>query len=466
MRPLIIVGALVLLAAAVIAGVLVLGSDEPGGQTRTETTPAPIEYERFAVVADAYVNADRPTVNYGTADVLRVDGSPTARAYLRFDLRGIAAKPETARLEVLATSDSRQGVAVSRAGNGWSERGITFENAPTPIEGPLIESGAVVSGERTSVDVSALVREEGVVTLVLTAPGPTNVALGSREGMAAAELVVGFRSTTAPIGTEEAAMVAVGDIADCDSTADEAVAQLVARVPGTLATLGDTVYETGSVVEFADCYAPSWERFHDRTRPAVGNHEYLTPDAKGYFDYFGDRAGTAGQGYYSYDLGAWHVVVLNSNCARVGGCQTGSPQERWLAADLAAHPARCTLAYWHHPRFSSGRHGNFEQMKDVWQTLHTAGADLVLAGHDHDYERFAPQSATGEADTERGIVEFVVGTGGKNHRPIGDPEPNSLVRSDDTYGVLALRLRPTGYDWRFVPVPGGSFRDSGSAECH
>jgi hypothetical protein len=261
-------------------------------------------------------------------------------------------------------------------------------------------------------------------------------------------------------------MVAVGDIADCDATEDEAVAQLVARLPGTLATLGDTVYETGSVVEFADCYAPSWERFRDRTRPAVGNHEYLTPDAKGYFDYFGPTAGTAGEGYYSYDLGAWHVVVLNSNCARVGGCQSGSPQERWLAADLAAHPARCTLAYWHHPRFSSGRHGNFRQMQDVWQTLQNAGADLVLAGHDHDYERFAPQSATGEADPERGIVEFVVGTGGKNHRPVDDPEPNSLIRNDETFGVLALRLRPEGYDWRFVPVPGGSFRDSGSGACH
>jgi calcineurin-like phosphoesterase family protein len=452
------------LAAAIVAGAVALAGCGGSGPTTT-ATPGVL---RLTTVEDAYVNADRPDQNYGAADVLRVDGSPAARAYLRFDLRSVQGAPTTARLRILATSDSDQGFVVSRAGEGWTEAALTFADAPAASDALTIPSGPVSAGARTDVDVTRLVSGDGPLSLVLTAPGPTNVALASREAGAPAELVLDFRTSPPPPPPRggEASLVAVGDIADCRSTADEATARLVARSPGTLATLGDTVYESGSPQQFADCYAPAWGRFRNRTRPTIGNHEYLTRDAAGYFDYFGAASGAADRGYYSYDLGAWHVVVLNSNCARVGGCQHGSPQERWLAADLAAHPAMCTLAYWHHPRFSSGVHGDFEQMQDVWQTLEDAGADLVLTGHDHDYERFAPQTATGAADPARGIVEFVVGTGGKNLRPIRDVRPNSVIRNDQTYGVLRLRLRPSGYDWRFAPVPGSSFSDSGSAACH
>ena len=451
----------VALAAALLAAALAVAGCGGGGTT-TGTTGV----VRLTAVEDAYVNAQRPDQNYGSADVLRADGSPVARAYLRFDLGGLQGTPTTARLRILATSDSDQGIVVARAGEAWSEAALTFANAPTADDSVTIASGPVTAGSRTDVDVTRLVRGGGALTLVVTAPGSTNVALGSRESGAPAELVLDYGQEPPPARGGEAALVAVGDIADCRSTDDEATARLVARSPGTLATLGDTVYETGSPVQFADCYAPAWGRFTRRTRPAVGNHEYLTHGAAGYFAYFGAAAGAPDRGYYSYDLGAWHVVVLNSNCAKVGGCQEGSPQQSWLAADLAAHPAPCTLAYWHHPRFSSGVHGDFDQMQDVWQTLADAGADLVLTGHDHDYERFAPQTATGQPDPARGIVEFVVGTGGKNLRPIKDPQPNSVIRNDRTFGVLRLRLHPAGYDWRFVPVPGSSFTDSGSAACH
>jgi len=261
-------------------------------------------------------------------------------------------------------------------------------------------------------------------------------------------------------------LVGAGDIADCTSTDDEATAALLDGIPGTVITLGDNAYESGTDAEFANCYDPSWGRHKARTRPSVGNHDYLTISASGYFGYFGVAAGDPTQGYYSYNLGAWHIIVINSNCSSVGGCGAGSPQEQWLRADLAAHPAACTLAYWHHPRFSSGEHGNHISMRAIWQVLYEADADLVLNGHDHDYERFAPQDPNGVADPARGLREFVVGTGGKNHYAIVTPVANSEVRNDDTFGVLKLTLRPTSYDWAFVPEAGKTFTDSGSGTCH
>jgi hemolysin type calcium-binding protein/calcineurin-like phosphoesterase family protein len=265
----------------------------------------------------------------------------------------------------------------------------------------------------------------------------------------------------------DAFLVAAGDIADCDVDGDEITARLVDSLPGTVATLGDTAYENGTHAEFANCYEPNWGRHRARTRPAVGNHEYGTPGAAGYFDYFGAAAGPAGKGWYSYDLGAWHVIALNSNCAAVGGCHPGSEQERWLRADLAAHPADCTLAYMHHPRFSSGNvHGGSPGIEPLWRALYDAGAELVLSGHEHDYERFAPQTPAGSLDPERGVREFVVGTGGRSLRSIGAPEPHSEVVDNSAFGVLHLRVRDGSYDWRFVAQPGKAFTDSGSTACH
>jgi hypothetical protein len=261
-------------------------------------------------------------------------------------------------------------------------------------------------------------------------------------------------------------LIAVGDIAGCESEGDEATAALVEAMPGTVAVLGDTVYPGGAPEEYAECYDPSWGRFRDRTRPAVGNHEYLTPGARGYFGYFGASAGPPELGYYSYDLGAWHVVVLNSQCWEVGGCGREDPQARWLEEDLRAHPAECTLAYWHVPRFSSGIHGSSDFTRAYWELLHQAGAEIVLSGHDHNYERFAPQDPEGNADPERGIRQFVVGTGGFGHYFIPGILPNSEARDGSTYGVLILRLFEGRYEWEFLPVPGGTFTDSGSGACH
>jgi hypothetical protein len=263
-----------------------------------------------------------------------------------------------------------------------------------------------------------------------------------------------------------ATLLAAGDIASCSSNGDEATAALLDRLPGTVVTLGDTVYDDGSPQQFSQCYNPSWGRHKSRTRPAPGNHDYNTDDAAGYFGYFGTAAGDPDKGYYSYDLGAWHIVALNSNCSDVGGCGEGSPQEQWLRQDLAAHPRACTLAYWHHPRFSFGKYDDSTATKALWQALYDAGAEIVLAGHDHNYQRYAPLTPSGARDEARGIRQFVVGTGGKNHYALGSPPPTVEAYSDDTFGILRLTLREKSYDWEFIPAAGKTFTDSGSGTCH
>jgi len=261
-------------------------------------------------------------------------------------------------------------------------------------------------------------------------------------------------------------IVAAGDIADCSSDGDEATARLVGGIEGTVLTLGDNAYEDGTAQDFSECYEPSWGQFKERTRPAPGNHEYETEGASAYFDYFGDGAGQPGKGYYSYDLGQWHMVALNSNCEDVG-CTASSPQVKWLEADLAKDAKTCTLAYFHYPLFSSGEYRpGIREVKPLWEALYAADADVVLNGHDHNYQRFAPQDPDGKADPQRGIREFVVGTGGRSHYTILGPIANSEVYNDETYGVLKLTLRPEGYEWRFIPVEGETFTDSGSARCH
>ena len=261
-------------------------------------------------------------------------------------------------------------------------------------------------------------------------------------------------------------IAAAGDIASCSSPGDEQTAALLDKISGTVITLGDNAYESGTVSEFNNCYDPTWGRQKARTFPTPGNHEYRTANASGYFSYFGAAAGDPQKGYYSYDIGAWHIIAINANCSDIGGCGVNSPQVQWLQSDLAAHPAACTLAYWHQPRFSSGEHGSSTAIQPIWQALYDAGVELVLNGHDHDYERFAPQDPSGAADPLNGIREFVVGTGGKDLRSIGSTIINSEVHNDNTWGVLKLTLHPTSYDWKFIPVAGKTFTDSGSGICH
>jgi hypothetical protein len=267
--------------------------------------------------------------------------------------------------------------------------------------------------------------------------------------------------------TGDPVFVGAGDVSNCSRSEDEATARLLDGIAGTVFTLGDDAYPDGTLAQFNDCYGPTWGRHKSRTKPSVGNHDYHTAGAAGYYTYFGAAASPLDnnctsncKGYYSYNLGAWHIIALNSEVSM----GAGSPQETWLRADLAAHSNVCTLAYWHKPRFSSGQHGNISSVGPLWQALYEYRADVVLNGHDHTYERFAPQNPSGQADSN-GIREFVVGTGGAALYSFTTNQPNSQARNNTTWGVLKLTLHSTSYDWQFVPIAGQSYSDSGSANC-
>ncbi len=306
-------------------------------------------------------------------------------------------------------------------------------------------------------------------------------------GVAAAILitiVAACRSSSAAAVTRAPVIAAAGDIACgpseigssgnninlCQATATSDL--LVGGHFAKVLALGDEQYPCGSLADFEKVYNASWGRVKALTRPVPGNHEYgsigtgcaAAGNADGYYQYFGREAGSPQRGYYSFDVGAWHLIALNSDCTAVG-CAKGSPQERWLKRDLVRHRRKCTLAFWHHPRFSSGPNGNEPETDAFWRDLYAARADVVLVGHDHDYERFAPQSPNGHRDS-RGIREFVVGTGGKSHFAFLTTQPNSEARNADTFGILELTLQPVSYSWKFVPIAGGTFKDSGSAACH
>lgn len=259
----------------------------------------------------------------------------------------------------------------------------------------------------------------------------------------------------------------------------ETASLLATLRPDAVLPLGDTQYPSGALPTYRSSYDPTWGRFKAITYPVVGNHEYGTPNAEGFYTYFGNLLGDADTGYYSYDLGSWHVVALNSQCEQIGGCQTGSAEQRWLKADLAAHPAKCTLAYWHEPRFSSGIHGSNTDFTDFWSTLTAAGADVVLSGHDHEYERFEPLDADGKPDAKHGMTEFVVGTGGDSLGQFHGLERGSVAqipRPDPTnprryltpahYGIIALTLGPNSFSWKFNPIEKMKPLDSGTTRCH
>jgi hypothetical protein len=267
-------------------------------------------------------------------------------------------------------------------------------------------------------------------------------------------------SPVPPVGAD-ALVVAAGDIGWCGAPDPEATARLLDNIPGQVLALGDIAYPAGSASDIQNCYVPNWGRHKARTRPVPGNHDYLSAGAAPYFNYFGDAAGALGRGYYSYALETWHVVALDSNLSMA----QGSPQLAWLVDDLRSNPSVCTLVYWHHPLFSSGPSGGHPFSREVWRALYAAGAEVVLNGDTHLYERFAPQDADGHYDPTSGVREFVVGTGGAPLYDIVNVPANSEVRGR-AHGVLRLTLRPGKYDWEFVPVAGQSFRDSGSAACH
>jgi len=307
----------------------------------------------------------------------------------------------------------------------------------------------------------ATVSTSGLVTGVAAGAATISAAGGGKTGRS----TITVPTPPPPPGSE--VLIGAGDIAVCGSTGDDATSNILVSTVGTVFTLGDNAYPNGSATDYANCYDGSWGRVKVRTMPTPGNHEYQTAGASGYFGYFGSTAGDPSKGYYSYDLGAWHIVVLNSNsaCTTIS-CSATSAQVQWLKADLAANTKSCTLAYWHHPRFNSGaEHGNLTAVGPFWDALYTAGAEIVLNGHEHVYERFAPQTPNAVANPN-GIRQFTVGTGGAPLYSFSSTiQPNSERRNNTSLGVLKLTLRTGGYDWQFIPAT-GSFTDSGSGTCH
>jgi len=361
-----------------------------------------------------------------------------------------------------AVSPAQSTVAAAPESVGESELSTITVTARDPFGNPI--QGATVTLAVT-----------GSATL-LTQPAAATAADGAATGTLSATLsgtkvvsavingtsIVQTVSVTVQPPPGSVVFVGAGDIADCETTTDEATATLLDAIPGTVFTAGDNAYHDGTATDFANCYEPTWGRHKARTRPSPGNHDYLTSGAAGYFAYFGPNAGPAGLGYYSYDLGDWHIISLNSEISKA----VGSPQEVWLRTDLAANTKQCTLAYWHKPLFSSGEHGSLPGSKPLWKALQQYNAEVVVVGHDHNYERFAPQDSIGVADPANGLRQLVVGTGGTELRAMNTPIANSEVQNSDTHGVLRFTLHSTGYEWEFIPVAGKTFTDSGSGSCH
>ena len=459
--------------------------------------------------ADSYVDSTAITKNFGTSTQFRIDGSPVVRSYLRFDLGSLSGSATAATLQIYANSASSSGFDVSRTDkSNWTETGLTFANAPA-VGATIGTAGPFAAGTTTSVDVTSAVQTGTVVDFVLVEHGVTAVSLASRESTHPPVLVLTLsgatptptgsatpkptatptatrtatpKPTATPTGTPTATptatqtagsgdpvLIGAGDICITSSisNANATAALITARPNAVVFTAGDNSNETGSSANYTNCVAKSWGVFKSRIHPVPGNHDYMTSGAGPYYAFYGAAAGTAGKGYYSYNpSNNWHVVALNALCSEVGGCGVGSPEETWLKADLAANAGKHVIAIWHIPSFSSGgAHGNNSSYRSWWDDLYAAHADLVINGHDHDYERFALQSPSGAADPN-GIREFVSGTGGAGQRSFGTIRANSQVRSTGTFGVLQLTLHAHSYDWQFLPVAGKTFTDSGTQATH
>jgi acid phosphatase type 7 len=432
----------------------------------------------FRPVADASVASSASRRNFGRTETL--EAGRGTRSYLKFRVRGLAGRVSRAFLLVHSEEGSGSLKTSAAGSNRWTERGIDSATAPR-LGRRGGRARARGDGAWTAANVTRLVRGNGTLTVVLTSSSRRSLVVASRQQRRdAPRLVVQGGGRSDPV------VAAAGNIG-CDpddpsynsgsgtpiacrqqSTSD----LLVGRQLDGVLMLGDGQYFCGGYQAFLQVYDPTWGRVKAITHPAISNHDVApsggtdcdsTGAAGGYFRYFGAAAGDPASAYYSFDLGAWHVISLNTNCTTVA-CGEGSPQQRWLERDLARRAGPCTLAFFHHPRFSSS-YGGKESVDALWETLVAARADVVLVAHDHVYERFAPQGNDGQRDP-RGVREFVVGTGGHSHHPFFSTQPNSEARDNSTFGVLETSLRPTAYSWQFVPVAGGSFTDRGSTACH
>ena len=418
----------------------------------------------FTASSDAQVKESSPKSNYGGTAYLQVDGDASARveSYILFTVSGLPDSISSARVRVYDTTNgSSNGPELYGTGTSWNESRLTWRNRPNQTTPALGNAGSVGTNSWVEYDVTSHVTGNGTYSFVLVADSNDGLTFSSREGVQAPQLVV--TTGSGPVSTptvqgpsEPVVLVGAGDISSCSNNNDELTAQLLDQISGTVFTTGDNAYPNGAPSDYTNCYEPTWGRHKARTKPVPGNHEYNTSGAAGYFQYFNNIPA-----YYAYDLGDWRIYALNSEI----GVTSTSAQVQWLKADLEANPHQCVLAYWHSPRWSSGaNHGSDASMQTLWQTLYDAGAELVLNGHDHTYERFAPMNASGSA-VSQGLREIVVGTGGAGAYQFGTVHPSSEVRDSSAYGVLKLTLNATSYDWQFVPVAGKTFTDSGSTSC-
>jgi acid phosphatase type 7 len=468
---------------ALAAAVSVLGAAGAAQAASTTITAA----------EDTYTSQGNAAATHGSGGSLTVNGAPgERRAYVKFNVTGIPAGSTelTAVLRLWVSRSSSATFTARAVPTSWTESTLTWTNQP-PLGAAVASVTGVTAGQYRELNVSSLIVGNGTFALAVTGSS-TQARFTSTESTTGAppELAVTWTPPIGPPppGGEDPVVAAAGDIA-CAPPATRTSSSchhretsnlLVAGDYDAVLPLGDVQYECGQASAYQSVYDPTWGRVKARSHPATGDNEYgsatcNTPGASGYFTYFGNAASpnqpgctSACSGYYSYDLGGWHVVVLNTNCSQpgVGGCGSTSAQGRWLAADLAAHPSQCTLAYWHLPRWTEA--GGVSGASSYFvSALHDAGAELVLSGNNHHYARFAPQSPAGAADPANGIRQFIVGTGGKSlHGLSGNPDPQVEARQSNTYGILELTLHPASYSWRFVPEAGRSFTDTGTQSCH
>ena len=430
--------------------------------------------ENAGTLADTYVSAGAPKVSFARSRTLQVGVLPMRVAYLRFQLGAPGDAIASSALRIYAQRSPAGGkVVVREAVGSWSES-VTYTRAPRP--GRVLGSATVArSGGWTTVKLATLSRDSGPVGIALTSSRSLTFASresGRRPGLVLTRTPSPMIAAAGQIGCDPSSPDfngGSGSPTECGmrSTSDLLVA-MQSQLAAVLA-LGDNQYPCGAYSDFMTAFDPSWGRVKSLIHPVMGNHDFacdFSNTAPGYFQYFGAAAGTPGQGWYSFDVGQWHLIALDSECSAIGGCGSTSPQGQWLRADLAADQAKCTLAYWHYPRFASGVEGNQADVAPFWDVLYAGGVDVILNSHEHDYERFAPQNPSGQVDPARGIREFVVGTGGRMLHGFTFNGANSEFRSNASWGVLQLTLRPTSYAWQFVPVTAGAVSDSGTGTCH